>query len=61
MFMDLADWRAVAERKAALNAQVSTDEFDLNFKANAEIQELLQMIDTVENQYPYLLHLDPAA
>ena len=32
---------------------------DVAIQASAEMQGLLKMIDTVENQYPYLLHLDP--
>ncbi len=38
-----------------------TVQFDeKSIQANAEMQGLLKMISTVENQYPYLLHLDPA-
>ena len=40
------------------NGEVSFS--DSAFQANAEMQGLLKMISTVENQYPYLLHLDPA-
>ena len=34
---------------------------DTATQANAEMHGLLKMISTVENQYPYLLHLDPVA
>jgi len=32
-----------------------------SIQTNTEMQSLLKMIATVESDYPYLLHLDPAA
>jgi putative selenate reductase len=34
---------------------------DASVQANAEMKVLLRMIDTVEHDYPYLLHLDPVS
>ncbi len=34
---------------------------DASVQANAEMQALLKMIDTVQSDYSYLLHLDPVA